>query len=363
MLVLTNNSSRRSVFSLPRLYVFGKSERDLDKADSTRDLRKAGDDDGTGRDGDTKSCSTETEEIEGYMESEFTVAIDLDAIQIDRRSYVDEKFVSQCGELPSEYLLKPRNDDTEDDRDGYDTEDNEDVDELEEKRGPLKVIEETDNESVDALSISASIKSATNKHLKPTVWFAMDLDTGKVMSKMYSDYLPIHKSEHRKVWYRQRDYERFRRENKRITNAARQTSYVADFARVYHSTISSKRLRSLTKKQTVAVADSPNRGFEAAIFLDTLGTDRRACVSQIVEMQDHFLTLGDYLSAEEREQKLAVLSRSLTKQTRRLAFVLGSGDALVAQSMITPAEQKFLMQWTKFFTVHDDEQSIHMCSI
>jgi hypothetical protein len=330
MLVLANDGSRRSVFSLPRLYVFGKSERDLDKADSSRDLRKASDDDGNGRDGDTKSCSTDTEEIEGYIESEFTVAIDLDAIQIDRRSYVDEKFVSQCGELPTELRLKPRNDDTEENRDDcyFDEEDNEEVDDLQEKRGPLKVIEEQDNESVDALSISASIKSVTNKHLKPTVWFAMDHDTGKVMSKLYTDYLPIHKSEHRKVWYRQRDYERFRRENKRITNAARQTSYVADFARVYHSTVFSKRLRSLTKKQTVAVADSPNRGFEAAIFLDTLVTDGRACVSQIVEMQDHFLTLGDYLTADEREQKLAVLSRSLTKQTRTIGVCAGVGGCL-----------------------------------
>ena len=129
----------------------------------------------------------------------------------------------------------------------------------------------------------------------------------------------------------------FRQENREEATVARESSFAQDFYRVYGSCTSSEKLRALKQKHAAAVSKSKYRGFEAIAFYDTLHAKREFTRKQILMTQQQHVSFN-FLTLEERAAELGSRSRALTKQSRRLAYVIGSGDAVVARNILSQNE-------------------------
>ena len=203
---------------------------------------------------------------------------------------------------------------------------------------------------------------------KKRVRFATD-PSGKILCQRYNNYNPILKCEKKQIWYKRSDFKRFRKEGYKEAIIARTSSFATDFHRVYESCSSLEKLQALTEQHTVVVSQSKYRGYEAVVFYRTLQTVRKASVQQILQMHQQHVSCN-VMTPEERAEKLGAKSRTLSKKSRRLAYVLGSGDAVVARNTMSKKEMETivsysLMQWRESPDSFDTFDHIegNMCEI
>jgi hypothetical protein len=167
------------------------------------------------------------------------------------------------------------------------------------------------------------------------VRFADDFVTGDVKVVEYDDPHGHSDCENVTRWYTTLDFQQFRRENQKGVVAARHSLFVDSFTNVYDSCASSEKWRALTPSQTMAMSASDHRGLESTLLRGTLLLERKAVVAQILKTQQQHRSLFDLWSTHERAEALAVQARFLATKSRRLALVLGAGDALVVASYRT----------------------------
>jgi hypothetical protein len=165
---------------------------------------------------------------------------------------------------------------------------------------------------------------------KRTVRFLVD-DTGSIITTEYAHFSPLQKHEKHKVWYRRKDYKRIRKLHHEQAEQGRKSTFAKEFRRVYEACSSSSKLRELSQKHMHAVSESRYRGSEPAIFFRTLSEERRQIKKKILKTQQQYLSCKEVMTATERMEALGEIARTLTKHSRRLAHVLGSGDAVFAR--------------------------------
>lgn len=179
---------------------------------------------------------------------------------------------------------------------------------------------------------------------KKRVRFATD-PKGKMLCQRYNNYNPIRRCEKKLIWYRKSDFKKFRKEGQTEAVVARMSSFAKDFQRVYESCSSLETLKALTEKHTLVVSESKYRGYEAVVFYSTLQTVRKASRKQILQMQQQHVCCN-FMTPEERAEELGAKARALSKKSRRLAYVLGSGDAAVARKALSKNEVEKILSYS-----------------
>jgi hypothetical protein len=184
---------------------------------------------------------------------------------------------------------------------------------------------------------------------KKRVRFATDSE-GKMLCHRYNNYTSISKNQKKRMWYQQKHFAQFRRCNMQEARTARKSVFGKDFHVLYESCTSFEKVRALTQKDVLAVSASIYRGNEFIIFYRLLHKERMAFIKKILTMQQQHSSCN-LMTSDERAEQLSATSRSLAKKSRRLANLLGSGDAVVARKMISQDElEKILLyrftNWT-----------------
>jgi hypothetical protein len=88
-------------------------------------------------------------------------------------------------------------------------------------------------------------------------------------------------------------------------------------------------------KQVLAVSRSDHRGLELAVHFGTIMTERKAYIQQVLQTQRLQRSLDHHWTATERAEALGIQARFVSQTSRRLAHILGAGDALVARELST----------------------------
>lgn len=167
---------------------------------------------------------------------------------------------------------------------------------------------------------------------KKCVHFASDAN-GKILCQIQKNH-SIRKGDHPLIWYKRDDFHRFRKEGRKERVEARKSSFIQDFLKVYDACKSSEKLRSLNQKYYTAVSGSKYRGYEAAVFYNILHKERTVFMRQVLEMQQRHVSCN-IMTLDERAEELGNKSRTLSKISRRLAHVIGTGDSVVAHNMVS----------------------------
>jgi hypothetical protein len=140
------------------------------------------------------------------------------------------------------------------------------------------------------------------------------------------------------TWLASVDYKRFRRESQFETLVARQSSFTTDLMGLYDSCTTSAAADGLLvvdPKQVLAVSRSDHRGLELAVHFGTIMTERKAYIQQVLQTQRLQRSLDHHWTATERAEALGIQARFVSQTSRRLAHILGAGDALVARELST----------------------------
>ena len=220
----------------------------------------------------------------------------------------------------------------------HDTSDDND-DDLSDPEIPYKLsqweFDANDSFACDTRSVVAR-HSDTADLVKKTsrVRFMMDpCNEDAVMCHIYDNTTNLTSKELTRRWYRPIDIKRFRRMSHMEVLCARTSStYVEQFRFLFASCDSSTTLQSLSHAFASTVASSPYRGYECMVFSDLFRTVRKAMVQEILQVQRDFRSTH-HCSSEILAVILASRSKQLSKQSRRVAYVIGEGDADIAHTI------------------------------
>lgn len=198
------------------------------------------------------------------------------------------------------------------------------------KSGPIDV----DAYCCSSLS-SSSDSSLTFGAQSKKVCFATDKE-GRVHCEIFKNYAPRNRKEVQASWYTPSQFMSFRKDARKEAIMMQKSSYVQNFAAVYEA-CNKGNFKTVTKERAYISAASC-RGLEVVVF-PTLYNDRKNAIQTVLKTQ---VALPNDMPLEKRHDALASASRFLSKKSRQLARVLGSGDAavVVANERITAAAQK-----------------------
>lgn len=177
---------------------------------------------------------------------------------------------------------------------------------------------------------------------KKRVQFASNA-RGKILCQEYKNFNPIQKCQHELVWYKRDDLKRFRDEKRKEAFAAWESSFTSDCRVIYETCESSEKLRFLNQNSTTAVSVSECRGFESVTVCHVTHANRKSIIKQVLKTQQQHAAYN-IMTADERAEELGNMSRTLTKVSRRLAYLLGSGDSVVARKMVSQKELKRMVK-------------------
>lgn len=174
------------------------------------------------------------------------------------------------------------------------------------------------------------------------VRFGRDPTTNAVSCEYHAPY-PAEKdvaAEHEILvrWYSRMEFLLFRREAKRKAFAATKevdSNFIPYFKKVFDACATADGLRSIRTADSVYLSNTPFRGLEPVLFKTLF--DRSGTI-QAVLVQQEALRLenlnGGGVDAEDNLAALSATSRALSQHSRRLARVLGSGDAICARGTV-----------------------------
>jgi hypothetical protein len=172
------------------------------------------------------------------------------------------------------------------------------------------------------------------------VRFDTDVD-GKVKCQAWDAVEPVRTPDIKKCyWYNKSDYKRFREESHKHAGKALRSNYAKEFYQVFQACESSKTWNTLNANHSIRLAGSKYRGSEQYIFGALLIPIRRRIHLEILNMQKAWIhakknnlqnpKVPQAVIEEQSVEKLGALARSLTERSRRLALLLGQGDAMLA---------------------------------
>jgi hypothetical protein len=177
------------------------------------------------------------------------------------------------------------------------------------------------------MSSSTSMASLNYQHTRKRVRFATDTEGNVLCHELENKEPPMTEDEIEASWCSPTEFKLFRRLCRKEVRTARKTTYRTDFRKLYTACEEGDVTSVMQEKQ--AIANSSCRGLELLIFPD-LHSDRKTAIRTIIRTQK---ALPVCLTAEHREKALASVSRFLSKQTRQLSHLLGTGDAAVARTI------------------------------
>jgi hypothetical protein len=170
------------------------------------------------------------------------------------------------------------------------------------------------------------------------VRFARDAGTNKVVCVHHDDVGVVDADGDDNVavrWYSQLEFRLFKRNAKReamaATKAGDQCPYMQHFMKIYGACATANGLRSIRTADSAALSDTPLRGLES-VLLNNM-KNRKAVIQAVLTKQEdmQLVILNGDASAEDLTTALSLTSRALSQHARRLARVLGSGDAFAAR--------------------------------
>ena len=128
------------------------------------------------------------------------------------------------------------------------------------------------------------------------------------------------------MWYRSSDFKYFRKYGKKLATLAAASKYGTDLLKTCNACgDTTKNDASLAKYSKIA--NSAARGLEILVA-PQLNKDRRGAIRSVLKAQEKLNDGG--ATTAEREEMLSATSQILSRQTRIMARLLGSGDAHVA---------------------------------
>lgn len=171
------------------------------------------------------------------------------------------------------------------------------------------------------------------------VHFARDAATGKVLCEYQNNIAGVVFDAHDEVavavrWYSQLEFRLIKRTAKReaaaFTKAGDQCPYKRQFMKIYDACHTADGLRSIRTADSATLSDTNTRGLESVLFNHS--KNRKAIIQAVLAKQEDVLLdiLNGDAAAEELPATLALASRTMSQHARRLARVLGSGDAIAA---------------------------------
>jgi hypothetical protein len=180
------------------------------------------------------------------------------------------------------------------------------------------------------------------------IQFIMDpSNKDEVFCEKYENATTLTSKECSRRWYRSVDIKKFRRMAHTEALCARtSSSYVEQFRFLYASCDNSTSLESLSHTYASNVSASQYRGLEAMVFSDLFRLARKSILQEILQVQSDF-RFTHHCSSDILEALLASRSKQLSKQSRRVSYVIGEGDADVARSLFTSKELEFSMTSTR----------------
>lgn len=159
------------------------------------------------------------------------------------------------------------------------------------------------------------------------VRFASDAE-GQVLSTVHK-FDGYSRSQKKNIWYHARDFVKFKRKVQSKMGAAS-----VDFLSMYTSVRSackvSEQSNDVKHRWPLRIAESKYRGIEPFLYQSTM-KERKTVVQGVLSEQRYWTSLGAVATPTERANAIGEHSRSLTKPHRRLAHLLGSGDAAIAR--------------------------------
>jgi hypothetical protein len=202
-----------------------------------------------------------------------------------------------------------------------------------------------DSASVDDTSMSSDSASKSDKK---RVRFAVDpSDSKMVLCRNHTNSNIITRKELSRCWYRLSEIKKFRTASHAEALCARTlSSYKEEFQQLYACCDNSVALRAIPQKHAATVAASQYRGYEALTFIELLRTDRKLITQRVLQTQEEFRR-GDMCTSDQLVSLLGSVSQQCSKRSRRLAYVMGNGDAEVARALITSKELEFIMTSTR----------------
>jgi hypothetical protein len=179
------------------------------------------------------------------------------------------------------------------------------------------------NHGINISDTSSSNSTTSTAHnIKKTVRLATD-KRGRILCEHYRNREPKNKKEMMACFYTMNEFKEFRRECKQEAILQQKTLYRDNFAAVY-AACTTGIFKNVTRERAY-ISAATCRGLEVVVF-PTLHNDRKNMIATVLRTQ---ASLPDHMNYTERMETIASASRFLSKQTRQLARVLGSGDAAV----------------------------------
>lgn len=177
--------------------------------------------------------------------------------------------------------------------------------------------------TASTIDLSSSFDFLTEKLTpKKKVNFAINLN-GKVHKETFRYQQHRTKQEVADCWFTQAEFRGFRQDCKQEAISQQKTEYRKHFAAVYDAC--KKGSFKAVTKQRAYISAASCRGLEAVVY-SALQADRKNLLITVLKTQH---AIPQSFSQQKREDTIASASRFLSKQSRQLARVLGSGDAAV----------------------------------
>lgn len=166
------------------------------------------------------------------------------------------------------------------------------------------------------------------------VRFASD-EHGEVLCTVHP-FAGYTRSQRKSIWYQPRDFIKFKKKvhSKLGAPSSDFLSTYSDIRRVCEARGSGNGGvdDEIMRKAPIRIAESKYRGIEPFLY-ESIMNDRKCIVKKILNKQQQWTALGPMVTEDERALAIAELSHELTRPYRKLAHLLGSGDAAIARRL------------------------------
>ena len=181
---------------------------------------------------------------------------------------------------------------------------------------------------------------------KKRVHFMADpMDTKLIYCERFDCPIALTVDEISSAWYTAIEMKRFRRHVHRDARALRKlpsSAYMEKFIDLHESCARSIPVKQPRSQVTLAsfVSSSQHRGQETLIFYELFHNERKRIVNELLVAQ---AACRPSYSVDELSAMLASVSKSVSRRSRRFAYLTGLGDADIALKYVSSNELKFLM--------------------
>jgi hypothetical protein len=200
---------------------------------------------------------------------------------------------------------------------------------------PKKMVRRCTNDYLFHVSPNGGVPLDVREKRK-RVRFAQYPETGKILCTYHDNMRSADDAidELAKRWYSQLDFRLIKRiamrEASALNNEGDQCPSKSHFMRIYEACTTAEGLRSIRTADAAALSDTSFRGLESVLFNHS--KNRKAVIEKVLVTQEDFrmeILNGD-ATAGDLPALLGSTSRAMSQHARRLARVLGSGDAIAA---------------------------------